>query len=401
MGLSGRPPRIGIVAGETSGDQLGGHLIRAVQAAFPHATFFGIGGPKMQGLGMDVWFPMEKLAVRGFVEVVKHYAELTSIRRRLKARLLAARPDLFIGIDSPAFNLGLEAGLKQRGIPTIQYVCPQFWAWDPGRLPKIQRAVSRILALFPFEVPMLEAGGVPATFVGHPMADEVPEVPDQGEMREQMRIPRKALVIAMLPGSRQVEVQAMASVFVKTACSLLEQKPDALFLVPLVSRETRVIFEQALYRDAPEGLPLKILYGHARDAMTAADAVLVASGTATLEAALLKRPMVITYKVPKITYWIAKRRIFLPFVGLPNVLAGEFIVPELLQDAATPASLSEAMLRILDDKDGRARMQARFLELHRSLKQDSAQKVVEAIALVLGEHVPAPSLPQSLAPEAT
>jgi lipid-A-disaccharide synthase len=333
--------------------------------------------------------------------VVKHYAELRTIRRRLKARLLAARPDLFIGIDSPAFNLGLEAGLKQRGIPTIQYVCPQFWAWDPGRLPRIQRAVSRILALFPFEVPMLEAGGVPATFVGHPMADEVPEIPDQGEMREQMRIARKALVIAMLPGSRQVEVKAMASVFVKTACSLLEHKPDALFLVPLVSRETRVIFEQALYRDAPDGLPLKILYGHARDAMTAADAVLVASGTATLEAALLKRPMVITYKVPKITYWIAKRRIFLPFVGLPNVLAGEFIVPELLQDAATPASLSEAMLRILDDKDGRARMQARFLELHRSLKQDSAQKVVEAIALVLGERVPAPSSPQSLAPEAT
>ena len=401
MGLGERPLRIGIVAGEASGDQLGRHLMQAVQAAFPGVSFFGIGGPRMQGLGMEVWFPMEKLAVRGFVEVVKHYPEISAIRRKLKARLLASKPDLFIGIDAPAFNLDLETGLKKRGVPTIHYVCPQFWAWDRGRLPRIQRAVSRILALFPFEVPLLDAGGVPATFVGHPMAEELPEVPDQDAMREQMRLPRKGLVIALLPGSRQVEVKAMAGLFVKTARSLLEQKPQAQFLVPLVSRETRIIFEHALYRDAPDGLPLTILYGHARDAMTAADAVLVASGTATLEAALLKRPMVITYKLPKITYWIAKRRIYLPFVGLPNVLAGEFIVPELLQDAATPSSLTEAMVRILDDKDRRLQMEARFLDLHRSLKQDSAQKVVEAIALVLGERVPAPSSRQSLAPEAT
>jgi len=401
MGLGGRPPRIGIVVGEASGDQLGSHLMQAVQSAFPGATFFGIGGPQMQGLGMDVWFPMEKLAVRGFVEVLRHYPEISGIRRKLKARLLASRPDVFIGVDAPAFNLDLEAGLKKRGIPTIHYVCPQFWAWDRGRLPRIERAVSRILALFPFEVPMLEEGGIPATFVGHPMADQLPEVPDRDAMREQMRLPRNGLVIAMLPGSRQVEVKAMAGLFVKTARSLLEQKPDAHFLVPLVSRETRVIFEHALYRDAPDGLPLTILYGHARDAMIAADAVLVASGTATLEAALLKRPMVITYKVPKVTYWIAKRRIYLPYVGLPNVLAGEFIVPELLQDAATPAALSEAMVRILDDKDGRRQLEARFLDMHRSLRQDSAQKVVEAIALVLGERVPAPGACRTLAPEAT
>jgi lipid-A-disaccharide synthase len=401
MGLGGRPPRIGIVVGEASGDQLGAHLMRAVQDAFPGAGFCGIGGPRMSGLGMDVWFPMEKLAVRGFVEVLRHYPEISAIRRKLKARLLASRPDLFIGIDSPAFNLDLETDLKKRGIPTIQYVCPQFWAWDRGRLPRIRRAVSRILALFPFEVPMLAAGGIPATFVGHPMADELPETPDRDGMREQMRLPRKGLVIAMLPGSRQVEVKAMASLFVKTARSLLELKPHAQFLVPLVSRETRILFEEALYRDAPDGLPLTILYGHARDAMVAADAVLVASGTATLEAALLKRPMVITYKLPNTTYWIAKRRIYLPFVGLPNVLAGEFIVPELLQDAATPASLTEAMVRILDDKDARQQLEARFLDLHRTLKQDSAQKVVEAIALVLGERVPAGSAGRSLAPEGT
>ncbi|MET0217219.1 MAG: lipid-A-disaccharide synthase [Burkholderiales bacterium] len=401
MGLGGRPPRIGIVVGEASGDQLGSHLMRAVTAAFPGAVFFGIGGPKMQGLGMDVWFPMEKLAVRGFVEVLKHYWEIVGIRRKLGARLRREKPDLFVGIDAPAFNLALETRLKKAGIPTIHYVCPQFWAWDRGRLPRIRRAVSRILALFPFEVPMLEEAGIPATFVGHPMADQLPEEPDRDGMREQMRLPKKGLVIAMLPGSRQVEVKAMAGLFVKTARQILEQKPLAQFLVPLVSRETRILFEHALYHDAPDGLPLTILYGHAHDAMTAADAVLVASGTATLEAALLKRPMVITYKLPRVTYWIAKRRIYLPYVGLPNVLAGEFIVPEFLQDAATPAALSEAIVRLLDDEDGRKKLQARFLDLHQSLKQESAQKVVEAIALVLGEGVPAPAPPRSLAAEAT
>lgn len=401
MSLGGRPPRIGIVAGEASGDQLGSHLMQAVQAHFPGATFFGIGGPKMQGLGMDVWFPMEKLAVRGFVEVLKHYSEIVGIRRKLKSRLLAARPDLFIGIDAPAFNMDLETDLKQAGIPTIHYVCPQFWAWNRGRLPAMQRAVSRILALFPFEVPMLEEAGIPATFVGHPLADMLPERPDRDGMREQMRLPKQGLVIAMLPGSRQVEVKAMGSLFVQAARAILGQKPDAHFLVPLVSRETRVLFETALYEHAPDGLPLTMLYGHAHDAMVAADAVLVASGTASLEAALLKRPMVITYKLPSLTYWIAKRRIYLPYVGLPNVLAGEFIVPELIQDDATPERLAETLVRILDDPDGRRVLDARFVEMHRALKQDTAQRVIEAISIVLGER-PAPARPaQRLAGEGT
>lgn len=401
MSLGGRPPRIGIVAGEASGDQLGSHLMQAVQAHFPGATFFGIGGPKMQGLGMDVWFPMEKLAVRGFVEVLKHYSEIVGIRRKLKSRLLAARPDLFIGIDAPAFNMDLETDLKQAGIPTIHYVCPQFWAWNRGRLPAMQRAVSRILALFPFEVPMLEEAGIPATFVGHPLADMLPERPDRDGMREQMRLPKQGLVIAMLPGSRQVEVKAMGSLFVQAARAILGQKPDAHFLVPLVSRETRVLFETALYEHAPDGLPLTMLYGHAHDAMVAADAVLVASGTASLEAALLKRPMVITYKLPSLTYWIAKRRIYLPYVGLPNVLAGEFIVPELIQDDATPERLAETLVRILDDPDGRRVLDARFVEMHRALKQDTAQRVIEAISIVLGER-PAFARPaQRLAGEGT
>ena len=401
MGLGGRPPRIGIVVGEASGDQLGSHLMLAARASFPGATFFGIGGPKMQGLGMDVWFPMEKLAVRGFVEVLKHYREIVGIRRKLRSRLLVAKPDLFIGIDAPAFNMDLETDLKQAGIPTIHYVCPQFWAWDRGRLPAIQRAVSRILALFPFEVPMLEEAGIPATFVGHPMADMLPEQPDREAMREQMRLPKQGLIIAMLPGSRQVEVKAMGSLFVKTAQAVLAQKPHAHFLVPLVSRETRLLFESALYQEAPDGLPLTMLYGHAHDALIAADAVLVASGTATLEAALLKRPMVITYKLPSLTYWIAKRRIYLPYVGLPNVLAGEFIVPELIQDDATPTSLADALVRILDDADGRKALESRFLEMHRSLKQDTAQRIVEAMAIVLGERIPPTRPAQRLAPEGT
>jgi lipid-A-disaccharide synthase len=396
-----RTLRIGIVAGEASGDQLGSHLMQATQQAFPGAAFFGIGGPKMQARGMDVWFPMEKLAVRGFVEVLKHYREIVGIRRKLRSRLLAANPDLFIGIDAPAFNMDLEADLKRAGVPTIHYVCPQFWAWDRGRLPAIQRAVSRILALFPFEVPMLEEAGIPATFVGHPLADLLPERPDREAMREQMRLPKEGLIIAMLPGSRQVEVKAMGSLFVQAARTILAQKPDAHFLVPLVSRETRVLLETALYQDAADGLPLTMLYGHAHDAMIAADAVLVASGTATLEAALLKRPMVITYKLPTLTYWIAKRRIYLPYVGLPNVLAGEFIVPELIQDEATPESLADAMVRILDDAEGRKALDARFVEMHDSLRQDTAQRVVEAIALVLGERIPLARTARRLAPEGT
>ena len=401
MALGGRPPRIGIVAGEASGDQLGSHLMAAVSDAFPGASFFGIGGAKMKALGMDVWFPMEKLAVRGFVEVIRHYREIIGIRRQLKKRLRREKPNLFIGIDAPAFNLDVEASLKKAGIPTIHYVCPQFWAWDRGRLPRIRRAVSRILALFPFEVPLLEEAGIPATFVGHPMADQLPEEPDQAAMREQMRLPKTGLIIALLPGSRQVEVKAMGELFVRTAQEILQQKPEAKFLVPLVSRETRVLFEQALYEHAPDGLPLTILYGHAHDALTAADAVLVASGTATLEAALLKRPMVITYKLPRLTYWIAKRRIYLPYVGLPNVLSGELLVPEFLQDAATPAALAEALVRILDDGDGRKKLHDRFLDLHRSLKQDNAGKAVEAVALVLGERVPEQTAQRGLAPEAT
>ena len=401
MSLGGRPPRIGIVAGEASGDQLGSHLIQATRTSFPGATFFGIGGPKMQGLGMDVWFPMEKLAVRGFVEVLKHYREIVGIRRKLRSRLLAAKPDLFIGIDAPAFNMDLETDLKRAGIPTIHYVCPQFWAWNRGRLPAIQRAVSRVLALFPFEVPMLAEAGIPATFVGHPLADLLPERPDREAMREQMRLPKQGLIIAMLPGSRQVEVKAMGSLFVQAARAILEHKPDAHFLVPLVSRETRVLFETALYQDAPDGLPLTMLYGHAHDAMIAADAVLLASGTATLEAALLKRPMVITYKVPSLTYWIAKRRIYLPYVGLPNVLAGEFVVPELIQDDATPSSLAAALIRILDDADGRRALDERFVAMHHSLKQDTAQRVVEAIAMALGERVPRAEPARRLAPEGT
>jgi lipid-A-disaccharide synthase len=386
MSLGGRPLRIGIVAGEASGDQLGCHLMEAAQAHFPAVSFFGIGGPRMQARGMDVWFPMEKLAVRGFVEVLKHYGEIVGIRRKLRSRLLAAKPDLFIGIDAPAFNMDLETDLKQAGIPTIHYVCPQFWAWNRGRLPAMQRAVSRILALFPFEVPMLEEAGIPATFVGHPLADLFPERTDREAMREQMRLPKQGTVIAMLPGSRQVEVKAMASLFVLAARAILERKPDAHVLVPAASRETRVLFETALCQDAPDGLPLTMLYGHAHDAMIAADAVLVASGTATLEAALLKRPMVITYKLPNLTYWIAKRRIYLPYVGLPNVLAGEFIVPELIQDDATPERLAETMIRILDDTEGRRALDARFLAMHRSLKQDTAQRVIEAISLVLAEE---------------
>ena len=373
------PLTIAVVAGEASGDLLGAHLIRALRARLPEAHFTGIGGPRMQSAGMTVLYPMEKLAVRGYVEVLRHYAGIQGIRRRLAARFLAHPPALFVGVDAPDFNLDLELKLKSAGIPTAHLVGPSIWAWRGERIEKIRRAVGHMLVIFPFEQEIYETAGIPVTYVGHPLAEMLAPSPDRAAAREQLRLPVGAQVIVLLPGSRLSEVGQMADTFIETARQVAAAVPDAQILVPLVNRSTRDLFETALYRREAGDLNLTVMFGHAHEAMAAADVVLAASGTATLEAALIGRPMVIAYRMPRASWWIMSNRRYQPYVGLPNILAGEFIVPEFLQDEATPENLSQAVLNLLFDGVVRARLETRFAAIARELRQDSAGRMASAL----------------------
>ena len=385
-------PKIAIVAGEASGDLLGSHLIRALKAQRSDLTFIGIAGPKMIGEGTTSLFPIEKLSVRGYVEVLKHLYGLLKLRKSLLKQLLAEKPDIFIGVDAPDFNFWLERKLKKHGIPTIHYVSPSIWAWRGGRMGKIKRAVSHVLALFPFEPALYEKAGVAVTYVGHPLADELPLKPSKTAAREILKIEKNKLVIAMLPGSRQSEVKQHADLLIKTAKIISKENKNSQFLVPLITRETRQLFETALYNnishnqanlnneDTPdERLDLDILFGHAHDAMEAADIVIVASGTATLEAALLKKPMVITYRMPAISWQILKRMRYQPYVGLPNILAGKFLVPELLQHDATPQKLADAVASLLSDDAYLKEINQEFTTIHHNLRQNSAKKAAEVV----------------------
>ena len=376
----GSPVRIAMVAGEASGDLLASHLMAALKAKLPDAVFYGIGGPKMQALGFDAWWPMEKLAVMGYVDALKHYREISGIRRQLKKRLLDIRPDIFIGVDAPDFNLGLETDLKSAGVKTIHYVSPSIWAWRGGRIKKIARAVDRVLALFPMEPPLYEKERIPVTYVGHPLADIIPLVTNMRAVREKLSMPKDVPVFAMLPGSRKGELEMMAGTFVQTAKIIRERfLPNALFIVPLTTRETRLQFEMAIYQQQAGEVPFRLLFGHAQDALGAADVSLVASGTATLEAALIKRPMVITYKIAKLSYWIMKRMAYQAFVGLPNILAGRSVVPEILQDEATPENLAEALVKLYEDKENAEAVAEAFTEIHLQLRQNTAEKAANAV----------------------
>ncbi len=375
-----REVRIAMVAGEASGDLLASHLMDALKERLPGARFFGIGGPRMEGRGFDAWWPAETLAVRGYVEVLKHYREIAGIRRQLKKRLLQDRPDVFIGVDAPDFNLGLETDLKARGIRTIHYVSPSIWAWRGGRIKKMQRAVSKVLALFPMEPPLYQKEGIPVAYVGHPMADTIPLTTDRLAVRERLGLPAAVPIFALLPGSRQSELQYMAATFVQTAKLIRERHlPQAIFVVPLATRETRLMFEQAIYDQGAADVPFRLLFGHAQDALGAADVSLVASGTATLEAALIKRPLVVTYKMARGSYWLMKRMGYQPYVGLPNILAGRFVVPEILQDEATAENLAEALVKLYADKAGAAELEEVFTDIHLQLRQNTAQKAADAV----------------------
>jgi lipid-A-disaccharide synthase len=383
---SARPLTIGIVAGEASGDQLGAHLIRTLRERLPELRFVGIGGPKMQAAGAEILFPLEKLAVRGLVEVLKHYREIVGIRNQLRKYFLRERPALFIGIDSPDFNLDLEIALKKAGIPTVQYVAPTVWAWRPERVHKVRRAVSLLLSIFPFEKPLYEKAGVPVSYVGHPLADLLAELPPMELVREELRLPDNVPVIALLPGSRVSELEYLGEIFVRTAVKVSEQLPQARFLVPFVTRESKALFEAALARVQPENLNLTMMIGHSLEAMAASDVVLAASGTATLEAALLKRPMVITYRVSRLTWWLVRRRVYVSHAGMPNILAGETIVPELLQEDATPEKLSEALLALLRDKSLRERLDGHFERIRDMLRQNTGEKAAAAIMPLLSRE---------------
>jgi lipid-A-disaccharide synthase len=372
-------PTIGIVAGEASGDLLGSHLIAALKQRRPDLEFIGIAGPKMMAAGAKTMFSMEKLAVRGYFEVLRHYLGIHKIRRDLIKYFLQNPPDLFIGVDAPDFNLGLEQKLRRSGITTIHYVSPSIWAWRKRRVKFIKHAADQVLCLFPFEKPLYEDAGIAATYVGHPLADVIPLKSDKTLMRSELQISDAGHVIALLPGSRQSELDYMADLFVKTAMRINQDVPNVLFLVPLVSRETRVKFELAIEHNQAFDIQFKLLFGHAQKALAAADGAIVASGTATLEAALLKCPMVVTYRMSRLSWPLMKRMGYLPWVGLPNIIAGKFLVPELLQDQATPEALADELLQLVFDRKRVTSLKKEYTNIHLALQQNNAEKAADAI----------------------
>jgi len=377
--------RVGLIAGEASGDLLGAGLVREIRRRYPDALFEGVAGPSMLDEGVRGWLPMERLSVMGLAEVVRHLPELLAIRREVVARILASRPDVLVGIDSPDFNLGVEAKARAAGIPTVHYVSPSVWAWRQGRIRQIARAADLVLCLLPFETGVYEQAGLRAVFVGHPMADAIPLVPDPAAARATLGLEPGETVIALLPGSRAGEVQRLGPVFAGAAGWLAERRPRLRFVAPMATPAVRRMFEGHVAAHAA-GANVRLFDGRSRAVLEAADAVLVASGTATLEAALYKRPMVVAYRVSETT-----RRIFetlkllkIPHVGLPNLLAGEALVPELLQDEANPPALGEAILGFLDDPERRARLAERFTEIHGVLRRGADRRAAEAVLDLVG-----------------
>lgn len=380
MSASAGKLRVALVAGEASGDILGAGLMQALRERHPNVEFIGVGGTRMQAQGLVSEFPMERLAVMGLVEVLGRLRELLKRRKDLIRTLIAARPDVFIGIDAPDFTLGVELKLRQAGIRTVHYVSPSVWAWRQKRVLKIKQACDLMLALFPFEAKFYEEHAVPVRFVGHPLANTIPLDADRAAARDQLGLPQDAQVVALLPGSRGGEVGRLGALFLDTAERLLQQRPGIRFVLPCASPERRDQLEQMLQG---RELPLQLLDGQSHEALAACDAVLIASGTATLEALLYKRPMVVAYKVAPLTYRILKRLVKSPYVSLPNLLAGRLLAPELIQDAATPEALVQHLLPLLDD--GSAQTES-FDAIHRALRQDASAQAAEAVLKLVEKH---------------
>jgi len=373
--------KLALVAGEASGDLLAGLLLGGVRQRWPAVQLIGIGGPRMAAQGFEAWWPHDKLAVRGYVEVLRHFREIKGIRDALGDRLLAERPDAFIGVDAPDFNLGLEARLRAAGIKSIHFVCPSVWAWRAKRVEKIARSTDHVLCLFPFEPALLARHGIAATYVGHPLADAIPLEPPRQAARAALGLTDGVPVVALLPGSRRSEIEAIAPLFLATAAELARARPGLRFVLPVVPG-LRPLLEPLLARHAA-GTPIQLLEGRSHEALAACDVTLIASGTATLEAALFKRPMVIAYKMHPLSWQIMKRMQLQPWVGLPNILCEDFVVPERIQSAATPARLAGDVLAWLNAPERAAALTRRFTELHHLLRRDTARTATDAIAKVL------------------
>ncbi len=381
MSPSPAAPRIAMVAGEASGDLLAGLLLGALRARWPQLQAFGIGGPKMAEQGFDAWWPHDKLAVRGYVEVLSHYREISGIRGQLAERLLREPPDLFIGVDAPDFNLDLETRLKAKGVRTVHFVSPSVWAWRAKRIEKVHVAVDHMLCLFPFEPALYAKHGVAATYVGHPLADTIPLDVPRSAARAALGIAEGEQLVALLPGSRKSEIQYVAPRLLGAAHELHRQRPALRFVIPVVPGLRHAI--EPLRRQFADKVPIELLDGHSHEALAACDAAIVASGTATLEAALFKRPMVICYTMHALSWQMMKRMRLQPWVGLPNILLQEMVVPELLQGDATPEKLAAATLAWLDDPARCSALAERFAALHVLLRKNTAKAATDAIEALL------------------
>lgn len=376
------PLRLGLVAGEASGDLLGGLLLAGLRQRWPGLQAAGIGGPKMAAQGFESWWPHDRLSVFGYVDALKRLPELLRIRRQLGDRLLGQRPAAVIGIDAPDFNFGLETRLRAGGLKTIHFVCPSIWAWRGERVAKLKAAADHVLCLFPFEPALLQQHGVAATFVGHPLADAIPLGPPRAAARAALGLADGDTVIALLPGSRRSEIAHIAPRLAAAAVLMRRQRPGLRFVLP-VAPGLRGLVEPIVTQHGKDAA-IQLLDGQSHAALAACDVTLVASGTAALEAALFKRPMVITYHLAALNWWRMRRMAYQPWFGLPNILSGQFVVPELIQDAATPDALAREGLAWLDDTPRCAAVQARFTDLHHQLRQDTARKASDAIAQVIG-----------------
>jgi lipid-A-disaccharide synthase len=374
-------PRFAMVAGEASGDLLAGHVLDAMRSRWPGLVARGIGGSQMAARGFQAWWPSEKLAVSGYAEVLKHLREIVGIRDALRDRLLQDKPEVFIGVDAPDFNLGLEEQLRKAGVKTVHFVCPSIWAWRGRRVEKLKRACDHVLCIFPFEPQLLARHGIASTYVGHPLASVIPMASDQAAARRALGLPQQAKVVALLPGSRASEIESLLPRFLKAAAILEQRRGDTWFVIPAVPALQARISELA--RSGPAPRHLNIVTGQSHAALAACDVTLVASGTATLEAALFQRPMVISYRTHWLTYLLMKPRHLQPWVGLPNILCRDFVVPELLQWRAKPDKLAGALDDWLNSPERMRAVQEKFRALHADLKRDTVTLATDAIEKVL------------------